>query len=136
MIARTSTESAAWTLVEGNDKPYARVKVLRTLCTGPSPMDLWATTHIARVIERMRFGESQPAGAGGHEPDRAAHHPLPADARGPFRARPAGGRPMLQRRSVHRHCVLEGRTVFQAGRRGEAAVAEIDALIAEVFNYG
>jgi polyphosphate:AMP phosphotransferase len=34
MIARTSTESASWTLVEGNDKPYARVKVLRTLCTG------------------------------------------------------------------------------------------------------
>jgi polyphosphate:AMP phosphotransferase len=34
MIARTSTDSAAWTLVEGNDKQYARIKVLRTLCTG------------------------------------------------------------------------------------------------------
>lgn len=34
MIARTSTESAAWTMVEGDDKPYARVKVLRTLCDG------------------------------------------------------------------------------------------------------
>jgi polyphosphate:AMP phosphotransferase len=34
MVARTSTESASWTLIEGNDKPYARVKVLRTLCAG------------------------------------------------------------------------------------------------------
>jgi len=31
MVVHTSTEYAAWTLVEGDDKPYARVKVLRTL---------------------------------------------------------------------------------------------------------
>ncbi len=31
MIARTSTEGARWTLVEANDKAYARVKVLDTL---------------------------------------------------------------------------------------------------------
>ena len=34
MIAHTSTESASWTVVEGDDKPFARVKVLRTLCDG------------------------------------------------------------------------------------------------------
>ncbi len=32
MVARTSTEHAPWTLVEGDDKPYARIKVLRTVC--------------------------------------------------------------------------------------------------------
>jgi AMP-polyphosphate phosphotransferase len=32
MIDRTSTEIAAWTLVEANDKYYARMKVLKTLC--------------------------------------------------------------------------------------------------------
>lgn len=32
MVVRTSTKHAGWTLVEGNDKPYARVKVLRTVC--------------------------------------------------------------------------------------------------------
>ena len=32
MVARTSTEHAHWTLVEGNDKHYARVKVMRTIC--------------------------------------------------------------------------------------------------------
>jgi polyphosphate kinase 2 (PPK2 family) len=31
MVARTSTGVAPWTLVEGNDKNFARVKVLRTL---------------------------------------------------------------------------------------------------------
>jgi polyphosphate kinase 2 (PPK2 family) len=32
MIARTSTQPAPWTLVEAEDKRYARVKVLETLC--------------------------------------------------------------------------------------------------------
>ncbi|HBX54473.1 polyphosphate:AMP phosphotransferase [Pseudomonas sp. UBA2684] len=31
MVDRTSTEIAPWTLVEANDKPFARVKVLRTI---------------------------------------------------------------------------------------------------------
>jgi polyphosphate:AMP phosphotransferase len=33
MVARTSTRAAPWTLVEANDKYYARIKVLDTLCT-------------------------------------------------------------------------------------------------------
>jgi polyphosphate kinase 2 (PPK2 family) len=32
MIDRTSTEIAPWTLVEADNKYYARIKVLRTLC--------------------------------------------------------------------------------------------------------
>jgi len=32
MVDRTSTGNAPWTLVEANDKNYARVKILRTLC--------------------------------------------------------------------------------------------------------
>ena len=32
MIDRTSSEIAPWTLVEANDKYFARVKVLETLC--------------------------------------------------------------------------------------------------------
>ncbi|WPL15627.1 polyphosphate:AMP phosphotransferase [Thiorhodovibrio winogradskyi] len=32
MVARTSTEYAPWTLVEGDDKPFARIKVLSTIC--------------------------------------------------------------------------------------------------------
>jgi len=32
MVDRTSTSRASWTLVEANNKYYARVKVLKTLC--------------------------------------------------------------------------------------------------------
>jgi polyphosphate kinase 2 (PPK2 family) len=32
MVERTSTRQAPWTLVEGNDKRFARVKVLATVC--------------------------------------------------------------------------------------------------------
>jgi polyphosphate:AMP phosphotransferase len=32
MVERTSTGTAPWTMVEANDKNYARVKILRTLC--------------------------------------------------------------------------------------------------------
>ena len=32
MVERTSTEFAPWTLVEANDKRFARIKVLKTLC--------------------------------------------------------------------------------------------------------
>jgi hypothetical protein len=31
MLERTSTAWAPWTVVEANDKPYARVKALRTV---------------------------------------------------------------------------------------------------------
>jgi polyphosphate kinase 2 (PPK2 family) len=34
MIERTSTSSAPWTLVEANDKRFARIKVLDTICNG------------------------------------------------------------------------------------------------------
>jgi polyphosphate kinase 2 (PPK2 family) len=32
MVDHTSTELAPWTLVEANDKYFARIKILRTLC--------------------------------------------------------------------------------------------------------
>ena len=34
MIERTSTRVAPWTIVESNDKYYARIKVLQTICAG------------------------------------------------------------------------------------------------------
>lgn len=32
MVERTSTEYAPWTLIEGNDKRFARIKAIKTLC--------------------------------------------------------------------------------------------------------
>ena len=32
MVAHTSTQAAPWTLVPGNDKKFARLNILNTLC--------------------------------------------------------------------------------------------------------
>ena len=32
MVSHTSTRYAPWTLVSGNDKPYARIQILKTFC--------------------------------------------------------------------------------------------------------
>jgi polyphosphate kinase 2 (PPK2 family) len=32
MVERTSTDIAPWTLVEANNKYYARIKIMKTLC--------------------------------------------------------------------------------------------------------
>ncbi|MBI4326330.1 MAG: hypothetical protein HY674_13865, partial [Chloroflexi bacterium] len=32
MVARTSTASAPWTIIAGNDKKFARIQILKTLC--------------------------------------------------------------------------------------------------------
>ena len=32
MVERTSTPDAPWTLVAGNDKKFARIQVLETVC--------------------------------------------------------------------------------------------------------
>jgi chromosome partitioning protein len=99
----------------------------------PSPIDLWATTHITRVIEKLRpenptlralivMSQIEPRTTLSRlMPDAVAELELPV------------AQTAVQRRSVHRRCVLEGRTVYQSGRRGEAAVAEIEALIAEIL---
>jgi len=102
----------------------------------PSPMDLWATTHIARVIDKLRpenprlralivMSQMEPRTTLSRlMPEAAAELDLPVAAT------------TVRRRSIHRHCVLEGRSVFQAGRRGEAAATEIQALLKEIFNHG
>jgi polyphosphate kinase 2 (PPK2 family) len=48
MVLKTSTLSAPWTLVEGNSKSYARIKVLKTIVEGLSSAlqyDPYAQTH-------------------------------------------------------------------------------------------
>jgi chromosome partitioning protein len=42
----------------------------------------------------------------------------------------------LRRRAIYRNSALEGRSVFDMGRRGTDAAAEIDLLISEVTQYG
>jgi len=102
----------------------------------PSPMDLWATANLARIIDGLRpenpglrailvMSQVEPRTTLSRLlPGAVAELDLPVATTA------------LRRRSIHRHCVLEGRTVYQAGRRGADAAAEIDHLLAEVFDHG
>ena len=48
MVARTSTRRAPWVLVEANDKPFARIKVIRTLAD-----------RLERTLKRRRAGRKR-----------------------------------------------------------------------------
>jgi polyphosphate kinase 2 (PPK2 family) len=50
MIERTGTQIAPWVVVEGNDKRYARVKVLRTVC---KTMQHRLGEHRMRTVEGL-----------------------------------------------------------------------------------
>jgi polyphosphate:AMP phosphotransferase len=78
MVERTSTGNAPWTLVEANDKNYARVKILRTLCErieaeldGRGPKGSKALSKKARKIAKTEIPTAETEGASEGEPQRA-----------------------------------------------------------------
>ncbi|QKT04217.1 AAA family ATPase [Ectothiorhodospiraceae bacterium 2226] len=97
----------------------------------PSPMDLWGSVRMAKALDQART-----------ENDRLAAYLVVNQVE----MRNALSRAMeqalaefdipaleskLQRRAVYRNTALEGSSVYEYGKRGEAAAAEIDALIEE-----
>ncbi len=83
MVDRTSTEIAPWTLVEAEDKYYARVKVLRTLCEAIEKEILtamrvarWALLGAAVMVWAGCQGEPSPPQPG---PPAEAKRGLPVD---------------------------------------------------------
>jgi len=99
----------------------------------PSPLDLWATVHIEQTIERAR--ETNPGlrallVINQLEP-RTRLSRLIRQALAEFELSAADT--AIRRRAVYRASVLEGKSVFDMGRSGAAAAAEIQNLISEVF---
>jgi hypothetical protein len=71
MVERTSTGNAPWTLVEANDKNYARVKILQTLCErieaeleGRTPKGLQPLSKKARKVAKSEFPSAEAEVAG------------------------------------------------------------------------
>ena len=62
MVERTSTGEAPWTLVEANDKNYARIKILRTLCQklGSALQD--AKWQSAAGLKQVKGGKKKKTG--------------------------------------------------------------------------
>jgi len=100
----------------------------------PSPVDLWATVHIAGVVKEAHKDN----------PELKAYlvlnqlEPRTTLSRVMQGAMGQLGLPVLQtalrRRAVYRNCLLDGRTVYDSGVRGSDAVQEIEAIIEEVVN--
>ena len=98
----------------------------------PSPMDLWATVHIAEAVEKAQqtnpdlrsllvINQLEP---------RTILSRLVREAVNEIGIPVADT--MIRRRAIFRSTALDGKSVYEAGRRGEQAVAEIEDLIQEI----
>ena len=99
----------------------------------PSPVDLWASVHIEQAIAQAR--ESNPSlrallVINQLEP-RTTLSRVVGEALSEI-ALPVAG-VSLRRRAVYRNSALEGKSIFEMGRRGAAAAEELDQLIQEVI---
>ncbi|MGC9269865.1 ParA family partition ATPase [Acidiphilium sp.] len=110
-----------------------RASDIALIPTLPSPVDLWAGLRLPREIDAAR--RTNPAlrafvVLNQIEPNSALSAAL-RDGLAEF------GLPVLtaalRRRAAYKTCALEGVSVYQLGRRGQDAAAEIQAIIEEVL---
>lgn len=98
----------------------------------PSPVDLWATVHIEDAVSRARehnkrlrvlivINQLEP---------RTVLSKMVRDALSEIRIPVA--RTALRRRAIFRGSILEGKSVFDMGRRGAEAAKELEQLTDEV----
>ena len=99
----------------------------------PSPVDLWATVHTERAVEDARQSNKnlQAILVINQLETRTTLSRLVRDALSEI-ALPVA-KTALRRRAIFRNSVLEGKNVFEMGRRGIDAANEIDELIHEVI---
>jgi len=98
----------------------------------PSPVDLWATVHIEEAIEKAK--EINPNLRAllviNQMESRTVMSRLVREAASEI------GLPVadtaLRRRAIYRSSALEGKSVFDMGKRGADAAAELEQLIQEV----
>ena len=99
----------------------------------PSPMDLWATVHIVEAVENAQ--QDNPGLApllviNQLEP-RTVLSRLVREAVSEIGIPVADA--MIRRRAIFRSSALEGKSVYDVGRRGAPAVEEIENLIQEII---
>ena len=99
----------------------------------PSPVDLWASVHIEQAIVRAQ--EDNPSlrallVINQLEP-RTTLSRIVGEALSEIALPVANA--TLRRRAVYRNSALEGKSIFEMGRRGADAAAELDQLIQEVM---
>ncbi|MGD8999977.1 MAG: ParA family partition ATPase [Granulosicoccaceae bacterium] len=98
----------------------------------PSPVDLWATVHIEQAIDRAHATNPslQAMLVINQIETRTTLSRLVREALSAI-ALPVANT-SLRRRAVYRNSALEGKSVYDMGRRGADAVDELEQLIQEV----
>lgn len=99
----------------------------------PSPVDLWATVHIEQAIaEATQINPALRAVLIVNQLEsRSTLSQLIREALAEIAVPVA--RTAVRKRSVYKASALEGRTVFDMGKRGAEAAEELDQLIKEVI---
>ncbi len=99
----------------------------------PSPVDLWATVHTEKAVEDARQSNTnlQAVLVINQLETRTTLSRLVRDALSEIGLPVA--KTAIRRRAIFRNSVLEGKNVFEVGRRGIDAANEIDELIREVI---
>jgi len=98
----------------------------------PSPMDLWATVHIVEAVEKAQETNPnlKPLLVINQLEPRTLLSRLVREAVQEIGVPVADA--MIRRRAIFRSSALDGKSVYEAGRRGDAAVEEIEFLIEEI----
>ncbi len=99
----------------------------------PSPVDLWATVHTEKAVQQARQSNTklQALLVINQLETRTTLSRLVRDALAEIDLPVA--KTALRRRAVFRNSALEGKNVFEMGRRGIDAAREIEQLIHEVM---
>ncbi|CAN8142144.1 ParA family protein [Thiomicrorhabdus sp. 6S2-11] len=99
----------------------------------PSPVDLWASIRLADAIEhaKIRNRKLKPYIVINQLEPRSALSSAMAEALQEFDIPALKG--SVRRRAIYRNAAVEGLSVYCMGKRGEAAVKEIDEIIEEVL---
>lgn len=117
------------------DQTHAALQVcdLALIPVQPSPVDLWATVHIVRAIEdAQEFNRGMRALLVINQIEaRTTLSRLVREALVELELPVADT--AIRRRAVFRASALEGKSVYEMGKRGEVAATELDELINEVL---
>ncbi len=99
----------------------------------PSPMDLWATIHIVEAVEQAQQTNPRlrPLLVINQLEPRTILSRLVRDAVKEIGIPVADT--MIRRRTIFRSSALEGKSIYEVGRRGDEAVEEIEQLIQEIM---
>lgn len=99
----------------------------------PSPVDLWATVHTEKAVQNARESNAKLRAVLviNQLETRTTLSRVVRDALSEIGLPVA--KTALRRRAIFRNSVLEGKNVFEMGRRGIDAANEIDELIHEVI---